>query len=132
MATINGHLYLQYLGYGNRARNGAPLRSYISELSAGGRVLEVSPPEPTGTWLTALRNNIYTVGAGNTCNSGLTVWRVAPSTLRTAPVATIQTPGDPCLGADGSGRSVATAASSIFVLYSSGGDATLYKVTPPL
>jgi hypothetical protein len=131
MTTMKGHLYLQYLAYGNRARNGAPLRNYISELSAGGTVLKVSPPEPTGAWLTALGATIYAVGAGNTCDSGLVIWRVAPTTLRTTPVATIQTPGNPCLGVGAeSGRSVAAAAGSLFVLYSFASDTTIYRVTP--
>lgn len=100
--------------------------------AAGGKVLEVSPPEPTGTYLTALGTTVYTVGAGNTCNGALMVRRVPPTTLRTTTVATIQTPGSPCLGigADSGGRAVAPADGSLFVLYSLAGGATLYRVTP--
>jgi hypothetical protein len=128
MAGLGGQLYFLYLKRGTRP-GAQPLENFIGRLAANGAAVRMSPEEAVGTALVDDAGQIFSVGPGNTCTGGLPVWRVDGHTLRTALIATLGPPGNPCLGDEGD-RPAAAAGGSVFVLYSAGHGAVLYGVAP--
>ena len=120
-------VFFLYLAWKGPAGSPGPTDNYIGRMTIDATVVGRSPNEQFGGQLVSVGHDLLSPGPGERCASGVRVWRVDPSTLRSTPIARVPTVGDPCLA---SSDSVAVVGSSLFYLSSTTSESVLARITP--
>ncbi len=103
---------------------------HVGRMTTNGTAVSRSPNEQFGGELLAVGHDLLSPGPGQTCATGVQVWRINASTLRSTPIARVPTPaGNPCL-LSAANRSVGALGSSLFYLASTSAESVLTRLTP--